>query len=69
MSRKNTVKINLQMSEDMAKQYQVLAEEIGIPRTGVMVMALKFYIDEQIKLEMFDMSNYYDYIADMESKK
>ncbi|NMB07292.1 MAG: hypothetical protein GX981_02745 [Tissierellia bacterium] len=55
MKKKNEpVRLNLQMSEEIIAFYQELAEEIGIPRSGVMVMALKAYMDQQKSLKMND---------------
>lgn len=55
MKKKNEpVRLNLQMSEEIIAFYQELAEEIGIPRSGVMVMALKTYMDQQKSLKMND---------------
>lgn len=52
--KKDPVRLNLQMSEEIIAFYQELAEEIGIPRSGVMVMALKTYMDQQKSLKMND---------------
>lgn len=52
--KKDPVRLNLQMSEEIIAFYQELAEEIGIPRSGVMVMALKTYMDQQKSLRMND---------------
>lgn len=68
MKKKNEpVRLNLQMSEEIIAFYQELAEEIGIPRSGVMVMALKTYMDQQKSLKMNNQFEVWSKIID-ESK-
>ena len=65
MKKKNEpVRLNLQMSEEIIAFYQELAEEIGIPRSGVMVMALKTYMDQQKSLKMNDQFEAWSKIID-----
>lgn len=48
-------RINITVSEEIINFYQELSEEMGIPRSAVMVMAMKNYMDQQKSLKMGDM--------------
>ena len=47
-----TKRTNITLSEDMVNYYQELADQMGIPRNAVFVMALKTYMDQQKSLDM-----------------
>lgn len=38
---------NLWMSDEMAGWYEKRAKEIGVSQTALMVLAMRFYIDQQ----------------------
>lgn len=48
-------RINITVSEEIINFYQELSEEMGVPRSAVMVMAMKNYMDQQKSLKMGDM--------------
>lgn len=50
-----TKRINIGLSEEMIDFYQDLAEEMGIPRSAAMVMAMKVFMDQQRSLKLGDM--------------
>lgn len=47
-------RINITVSEEMIQYFEKLGEEMGIPRTSAIVMAMKTYMDQQKSLEMGD---------------
>lgn len=47
-----TRRVNITVSEEMIEYYQSLADEMGIPRSAAMVMAMKVYMDQQKSLQM-----------------
>lgn len=49
-----TKRINISLSEEMIDFYQELSDEIGIPRSAAMVMAMKVYMDQQKSLKAGD---------------
>lgn len=46
------MRVNITMSTEMVDFYQKLADDMGIPRSTAMVMALKTYMDQQVLLKM-----------------
>lgn len=48
-------RVNVTLSDEMINFYQELADEMGIPRSSVMVMAMKIYMDQQKSLKMGDL--------------
>ena len=49
--RKETKRKNIQLSIELAKWYEELADEIGISHSALMTMALKQYKDQQEALK------------------
>lgn len=47
-------RINITVSEDIIQYFENLGEDMGIPRSSAMVMAMKTYMDQQKSLEMGD---------------
>lgn len=47
MTEKKKLRIYLQMADEMVEFYQKMADEMGIPRSSCMIMALKTYMDQQ----------------------
>lgn len=46
------VRVNITMADEMVEFYQGMADEMGIPRSTAMVMALKTYMDQQKIVKM-----------------
>lgn len=44
-------RINLTVSDELIDFYQDLSDQMGVPRSTVMVMALKTYMDQQKSLK------------------
>ena len=40
-------RVNITMSDEMVQFYQEMADEMGIPRSTAMIIALKTYKDQQ----------------------
>lgn len=54
------IRVNITMSEEMVNFFQDMADEMGIPRSTCMVMAMKTYMDQQAIVNMqkhFDKEN------------
>lgn len=47
-------KVNITISDELVQYYQELSDEMGIPRSAAMVMAMKTYMDQQKSLKMGD---------------
>lgn len=47
-------RVNITVSDEIIQFYQELSDEMGIPRSAVMVMAMKTYMDQQKSLKMGD---------------
>lgn len=47
-------KVNITISDELVQYYQELSEEMGIPRSAAMVMAMKTYMDQQKSLRLGD---------------
>lgn len=62
--KRETVRLNIQMSAEMVDYFTDLSEELGIPRSGVMVMALKTYIDQQKTLKMTEQFEYWSEVLE-----
>lgn len=45
-NKPETFRLNLTMSKDIVDFYQALSKEYGLPRSSVMVIALKDYMDK-----------------------
>lgn len=45
-------KVNMLMADEMIDWYQNMADEMGIPRSTAMVIALKTYQDQQEMLKL-----------------
>lgn len=70
MSEKKETKpfrVNIRMSKSMVDFYDDMANEMGVARSYVMVMALKQYIDQQKAMQ--EMSNVKGYIEAIEKLK
>ena len=50
----NKTRVNITMSDELLQFYQDLSDQLGIPRSAVMVMAMKTYMDQQKSLKMGD---------------
>lgn len=50
--RDGLVRKNVNMSIELAKWYEDMAKSLGISQSGLMVMALKQYIDQQEALQV-----------------
>lgn len=69
-------RINITVSEEMIDFYQKLSDDMGIPRSAVMVMAMKNYMDQQKSLEfgkiykaMEELANKFQEIEDSSKSK
>lgn len=58
-------RVNITVSDEIINFYQELADEMGVPRSAVMVMAMKNYMDQQKSLKMVDI---YSSMEDLVSK-
>ena len=47
-------RVNITVSDEIVDFFQLQADEMGIPRSAVMVMALKTYMDQQKSLKVAD---------------
>lgn len=45
-------RVNITMAKDIVDFYQNMADEYGLPRSTVMVIGLKTYMDQQVMLEL-----------------
>lgn len=50
----NKTRVSITMSDELLQFYQDLSDQLGIPRSAVMVMAMKTYMDQQKSLKMGD---------------
>lgn len=53
-NKKETFRVNMIMSQQIVDFYQDLADEMGVPRSNAMIMALKTYMDQQAVIKMSD---------------
>lgn len=49
-----TKRVNITISDEIIDFYQELSDEMGVPRSAVMVMAMKVYMDQQKSLRVGD---------------
>ncbi len=47
-------RVNITVSEELIDFFQELSDEMGIPRSAAMVMAMKTYMDQQKSLRLGD---------------
>lgn len=45
-------RVNITMSDEMMKAYQEIADEMGVPRSNAIMMALKIYLDQQAVVKL-----------------
>lgn len=63
-------RVNITVSDEIINFYQELADEMGVPRSAAMVMAMKTYMDQQKSLKMGDIYKSMQELVDkLEEKK
>lgn len=63
-------RVNITVSDEIINFYQELADEMGVPRSAAMVMAMKTYMDQQKSLKMGDIyKSMQDLVDKFEEKK
>lgn len=63
-------RVNITVSDEIINFYQELADEMGVPRSAAMVMAMKTYMDQQKSLKMGDIYKSMQNLVDkLEEKK
>lgn len=51
MSKNNTVRINVRVSEKIKKYFEAKSKETGVSQSGLMALALEEYIDQKTMIE------------------
>jgi len=51
VSKNNTVRVNVRVSEKIKKYFEVKSKETGVSQSGLMALALEEYIDQKAMIE------------------